>query len=112
MKKNLVSSIVGEIQKQIESGQYPPGTSLPPFRDLAHIHSVSHATIQQAIRELRKKTRYEMGREAAYLLASSIQDSRRTVPAERILRTYLVHRASCATVLKRMPEKKVAAAVV
>lgn len=47
--RRLYQGVVEEIQKLIDSGDYPPGSRLPPERDLAQQFSVSRLTIREAI---------------------------------------------------------------
>lgn len=48
-------AIANDLQARIESGEYPPGTRLPTYRELAGLYSVSVATATRAIRELRRR---------------------------------------------------------
>jgi len=42
-----------DLEKRIKAGDYPPGSRLPSYRELAELYSVSPTTGQAAIRELR-----------------------------------------------------------
>jgi len=48
------------------------------------------------------KPRYEMGREAARILAYLLNNRDTIVPSRKVLKTYLVHRDSCASLNKIM----------
>ena len=41
--------IVEKIEAQIDAGRYPPGSRLPPERELAENFDVSRPTIREAI---------------------------------------------------------------
>lgn len=41
--------------ERIEAGEYPPGSRLPTYRELADLYSVSYATAQRAIGTLRDR---------------------------------------------------------
>lgn len=47
--RRLYQNVVDEINKLIDSGDYPPGSRLPPERDLAERFEVSRLTIREAI---------------------------------------------------------------
>ncbi|AFU99266.1 FadR/GntR family transcriptional regulator [Simiduia agarivorans] len=47
--RRLYQNVVDEINKLIDSGDYPPGSRLPPERDLAERFDVSRLTIREAI---------------------------------------------------------------
>ena len=42
-----------DLERRIIAGDYPPGSRLPSYRELAELYSVSPTTGQAAIRELR-----------------------------------------------------------
>jgi DNA-binding GntR family transcriptional regulator len=42
-----------DLERRIVAGEYPPGSQLPSYRELADLYSVSPTTGQAAIRELR-----------------------------------------------------------
>jgi GntR family transcriptional regulator len=42
-----------DLERRIIAGEYPPGSRLPSYRELADLYSVSPTTAQAAIRELR-----------------------------------------------------------
>lgn len=45
--------IASDLRERILRGEYPPGSRLPSYAELAGIYSVSVTTAQAAIRELR-----------------------------------------------------------
>lgn len=47
--------IAADLTARIESGEYPPGTQLPPYRVLAELYSVSFTTIAQVMVVLRER---------------------------------------------------------
>ena len=47
--RRLYQNVVEEINRLIDSGDYPPGSRLPPERDLAERFNVSRLTIREAI---------------------------------------------------------------
>jgi GntR family transcriptional regulator len=47
----LIADIVGRIARN----EYPPGSQLPPGREMAEHYNVSTATIQRAVSTLRKR---------------------------------------------------------
>lgn len=47
--RRLYQNVVDEINILIDSGSYPPGSRLPPERDLAERFSVSRLTVREAI---------------------------------------------------------------
>lgn len=61
--RRLYQQVVEEINKLIDSGDYPPGSRLPPERDLAERFSVSRLTIREAIiaLEVMNKVRVKTG---------------------------------------------------
>ena len=50
----IYTQLVERIQKQIVSGQYPPGGRLPSVRDLAAVAAVNPNTMQKAFAELER----------------------------------------------------------
>ena len=47
--RRLYLNVVDEVNTLISSGDYPPGSRLPPERDLAERFGVSRLTIREAI---------------------------------------------------------------
>lgn len=47
------AEIAADIRDRIRSGEYPPGTQLPSYADLAGMYSVNRSTILRAMIELR-----------------------------------------------------------
>jgi len=45
--------IAEDLERRILADEYPPGSQLPSYRELAELYSVSVTTAQAAIRELR-----------------------------------------------------------
>lgn len=43
-----VREIAADLTDRIKSGEYPPGTRLPPARELADLYGVSVASVQRA----------------------------------------------------------------
>ena len=41
--------IADDIQRRIDAGEYPPGSALPSYRDLARAYGVSVSTTQRAL---------------------------------------------------------------
>lgn len=58
--RRLFWNIVEKIEKLIDSGQYPPGSRLPPERELAENFEVSRPTIREAIIALEVLDRVEV----------------------------------------------------
>ena len=50
----IYTQLVERIQKQIVSGQYPPGGRLPSVRELAAVAAVNPNTMQKAFAELER----------------------------------------------------------
>lgn len=50
----IYAQLVERIQKQIVSGQYPPGGRLPSVRELAAVAAVNPNTMQKAFAELER----------------------------------------------------------
>lgn len=48
-KLKLYQSVALKIEQGIQDGSYPPGTRLPPERDLAEMFAVSRPTVREAI---------------------------------------------------------------
>ncbi len=51
-KKSLHSRIIGDIEKEILSGQWPPGHKIPSEQELTELYSCSRMTANKAIVEL------------------------------------------------------------
>lgn len=49
------SEIVADLLERIKLGEYPPGTRLPSYRDLAVLYDVGLTTISMVIRLLRAR---------------------------------------------------------
>jgi GntR family transcriptional regulator len=47
--------VASDLQARIDSGEYPPGTQIPSYNQLAQLYSVSVTTIQRAILVLQAK---------------------------------------------------------
>jgi GntR family transcriptional regulator len=45
--------IAADVGRRIRAGQYPPGTAIPSYRDLARLYGVSTSTAQRSVRVLR-----------------------------------------------------------
>jgi DNA-binding FadR family transcriptional regulator len=60
----LPDQMVARIIAAVASGEYPPGSRLPPEEDLAHHFDVSRLTLREAVKVLRDKgvIRVEQGR--------------------------------------------------
>ncbi|MDU0353898.1 FadR/GntR family transcriptional regulator [Paraglaciecola aquimarina] len=58
--RRLFWNIVAKIEELIDSGQYPPGSRLPPERELAENFAVSRPTIREAIIALEVLERVEV----------------------------------------------------
>ena len=58
--RRLFWNIVARIEELIDSGQYPPGSRLPPERELAENFEVSRPTIREAIIALEVLERVEV----------------------------------------------------
>lgn len=56
--------IADDLAERIATGEYPPGTKLPSYSQLASIYSCSVTTAQAALRVLRERglTYSELGR--------------------------------------------------
>ena len=61
--RRLFWSIVEKIEASINSGVYPPGSRLPPERELAETFNISRPTVREAIIALegRKKVEVKTG---------------------------------------------------
>ncbi len=55
MREPLYSIIASQAEVRIRSGQWAPGTRLPPERDLCRELAVSRATLRQALAELEER---------------------------------------------------------
>src|SRR5690606_41565423 len=53
--RRLYQQVVVEIMELINSGEYPPGSRLPPERELAERFNVSRLTIREAVIALEVK---------------------------------------------------------
>lgn len=58
--RRLFWHIVEKIEAMIDSGVYPPGSRLPPERELAEIYGVSRPTIREAVIALEVRERVEV----------------------------------------------------
>lgn len=69
--RRLFWSIVEKIEASINSGVYPPGSRLPPERELAETFNISRPTVREAIiaLEVRKKVEVKTG-SGVYVLKS------------------------------------------
>lgn len=47
--------IAADLEARIRGGEYPPGTALPSYAEIARMYSVSVTTAQAAMRELRAR---------------------------------------------------------
>lgn len=56
--------IADDLAARIETGEYPPGSKLPTYQELADLYSVSYATAHRAITILQARglVRGEQGR--------------------------------------------------
>ena len=52
---NLTSALTGELVERIVTGQYPPGTAMPPELALAESFSVSRTVVREAVKVLQEK---------------------------------------------------------
>jgi DNA-binding FadR family transcriptional regulator len=58
--RRMFWQIVDKIEALIDSGKYPPGSRLPPERELAETFNVSRPTIREAIIALEVRQRVEV----------------------------------------------------
>lgn len=58
--RRMFWQIVEKIETMIDSGKYPPGSRLPPERELAELFCVSRPTIREAIIALEVRRRVEV----------------------------------------------------
>lgn len=54
-KPKTYAEIADDIERRIDSGEYPPGSQLPSTRDLAFFYGVGATTINSAVRILRER---------------------------------------------------------
>jgi DNA-binding GntR family transcriptional regulator len=47
--------VANHVANRIKSGEFPPGSRLPPERELAVYYEVAYDTIRRAMMELRKR---------------------------------------------------------
>jgi LacI family transcriptional regulator len=73
------------------------GLSIPEDLSIIGFDDVPMAAQTQPPLTTVYKPRYEMGREAARMLACMLNGRDASVPSKKVLKTYLVHRDSCAT---------------
>ncbi|MCF2948735.1 FadR family transcriptional regulator [Paraglaciecola aquimarina] len=80
--RRLFWSIVERIEKLIDSGQYPPGSRLPPERELAESFEVSRPTIREAIIALEVLERVEVKTgSGVYVLEHKKQNTEHVISA-------------------------------
>jgi GntR family transcriptional regulator len=48
-RRQTFREIADDMQERIQLGEYPPGSEIPSYRELAEIYSVSVATAQRAV---------------------------------------------------------------
>src|SRR2546423_3627658 len=48
------AQLIGELQRQIDSGRYPPGSLLPSEHQLSEMFQVARATVARAMQVLRQ----------------------------------------------------------
>lgn len=53
----LYLQVADDLDRKIESGEYPPGTLLPPYRDLQDEYTVASSTIREAVDVLQARGR-------------------------------------------------------
>jgi DNA-binding FadR family transcriptional regulator len=80
--RRLFWNIVEKIENLIDSGQYPPGSRLPPERELAENFEVSRPTIREAIIALEVLGRVEVKTgSGVYVLEHTKQSSEQVITA-------------------------------
>ncbi|WFE98038.1 winged helix-turn-helix domain-containing protein [Micromonospora sp. WMMD987] len=50
-----MDELLDDLLRKIQEGRYPPGSQLPPGRDLADAYDVSQSTISRAVARLREQ---------------------------------------------------------
>ena len=80
-----------QIARQILIGVYPPGSKLPPVRELAAQAGVNPNTMQRALAQLEQEGLAESNRTAGRLVTQDEEVIRRArrAEAERLIRRYL-----------------------
>ncbi|HBY40628.1 MAG TPA: GntR family transcriptional regulator, partial [Alteromonas sp.] len=59
-KRRRFWTVVEKLEDLIDQGVYPPGSRLPPERELAEMYDVSRPTIREAIIALEVRERVEV----------------------------------------------------
>ena len=80
-----------QIARQILIGIYPPGSRLPPVRELAAQAGVNPNTMQRALAQLEQEGLAESNRTAGRLVTrdEAVIGAARRAEAQRIIRRYL-----------------------
>ena len=80
-----------QIARQILIGIYPPGSKLPPVRELAAQAGVNPNTMQRALAQLEQAGLAESNRTAGRLVTrdEGVIETARRAEAQRIIRHYL-----------------------
>lgn len=78
--KRMFWNIVEKIETLIDSGAYPPGSRLPPERELAESFSVSRPTVREAIIALEVRQRVEVKTSSGVYVLEMQQSKQETKP--------------------------------
>lgn len=54
-RRQTYADIADDMEERIRTGEYPPGSTLPTYRELAEIYSVSVSTASRAVALLRDR---------------------------------------------------------
>lgn len=77
--RRLFWDIVEKVERLIDSGQYPPGSRLPPERVLAEQFDVSRPTVREAIIALEVRGRVEVKTSSGVYVIESPEDTSKQI---------------------------------
>lgn len=77
--RRMFWQIVEKIETMIDSGKYPPGSRLPPERELAELFSVSRPTIREAIIALEVRRRVEVKTSSGVYVLEQVRDEQEII---------------------------------
>ncbi|MFG2059646.1 GntR family transcriptional regulator [Micromonospora sp. NPDC048930] len=75
------------MRARIESGEWAPGSLLPPQQRIGHEHGVGKATVEQAVRSLRAEGLIDLERGIGLRVREPIERKRVAVPRGSVVRS-------------------------
>ena len=79
-KRRRFWTVVEKLEDLIDQGVYPPGSRLPPERELAEMYDVSRPTIREAIIALEVRERVEVKTSSGVYVTQSTREEKQSKP--------------------------------